>query len=655
MSGRKITTICAMGVALNLIGSIIASQLGLPIYMDTMGTIAIAALGGYVPGIIVGFSTNLINTAAINTTQLYFSSVSIFIAVITTYFARKGYYDDFNKAIRLIPLLTLVAGVSSVIIETLLPESDSLTQFENLSVNVVVKFAVEFIDKTIAVLVAYKILQRIDSQIKESFIHLGLKQAALSEEMEQLVSSQQESVAKFKTSSVRTKMLLILMLSSLFLSASIASISYILFKESVIDERVKIVDTLMAMVVNEINPYRIDDFLTKGNLAAGYRETEAKLYTIKNSSFNMKYLYVYRVEEDGCHVIFDLDTPETKGDKPGEVKTFDKEFLPYFGDFLEGKPIPPIISNNEYGYLLTIYRPIYDMYGKCQCYVGIDFSMEILSDYMRTFIVKLVLLFLGFFFFIFALGFEFVENNIVLPVNTMAYCAQKFAENKTGVLSDSAATLNNLGIRTGDEIENLYKSLIKMTTNILEFIEKLQHAKARVANMQVKVEEMDELAHKDAMTGIKNKAAYDETTAALNQKIEEQSAKFCIVMVDVNFLKKINDTYGHEYGNEYLINAARLVCTVFGEENVYRIGGDEFVAVLEDDKVDICKYFVAQIRLEMDRKKSNEGLAPWEKISAAVGVAFYEPETDKTAEEVFKRADAQMYENKLAMKAQRTD
>ena len=188
----------------------------------------------------------------------------------------------------------------------------------------------------------------------------------------------------------------------------------------------------------------------------------------------------------------------------------------------------------------------------------------------------------------------------------------------------------------------------------MRYLEHLQRAKVQVADMIGKVFAMDEIAHKDSLTGVKNKTSYVEKIAELDKKITAGEAEFCIVMVDVNYLKRVNDTYGHEIGNTYLKNACRLTCAVFSAENVYRVGGDEFVVILEGDKVSLSKYFVAQFKSEMEHKLSNESLALWEKVSAAVGVAIYDPDKDKNADEVFKRADKEMYENKLAMKAART-
>ena len=649
MSAIKIILMCLAGLTLNLVGSLIAKKFGLPVYLDTSGTVFIASLGGYVPGIAVGFLTNL-TKAYFSSSQMYFASVSVMIAIFTTFFARKGFYDNFSKTLLMIPVLTFVTGTCDLLIKTFLQATEFFRIFDPFELNFAKNFLFEFLDKALAVLMTFALLKKVSPEIKYAFRTLGQRQAPLSEEMRRVVNDQ-----KYLSSSIRTKMLLILTLSSFFVSFCIALISYLLFKDAAIEERIKTVDGMVAVVVSEIKPTRVDDFINLGREAIGYKETEEKLYAVKNSSVDVKYLYVYKINEDGCHVVFDLDTAMEKGAKPGQIIELDESAIQYREDFLAGRPIPPIISDDKYGYLLTLYKPVYDYNGKCQCYAAIDFSMEDLRDYTRIFIIKLIALFLGCFVFIFAIGLAFVENNIILPLNTMAYCARNFSYDSPAARANNVEMIKNLKIHTGDEIENLYSALLRTTKNILRYIEHLQRARTKVADMQVKFFEMDELAHKDAMTGVKNKAAYNEAVAILDEKISLGTANFCMVMVDVNYLKRINDNYGHEHGNIYLMNACRLVCAVFGEENVYRVGGDEFVVIIDDEKASLIKYFAAQFKLEMDRKIANESLKPWEKISAAVGVAIYKPDIDKDAETVFKRADARMYENKLLMKAARTD
>ena len=333
---------------------------------------------------------------------------------------------------------------------------------------------------------------------------------------------------------------------------------------------------------------------------------------------------------------------------PGDIEEFDDEFYEFLPSLLAGKPIPPRISNGQYGHLLTIYKPVYNHQGQCVCYAGIDFSMDELSNYGINFIFDVIAMFAGSIIFIFVLGLNFVENNIVMPVNTMAYCARNFSYDNEETREKNIKRLKSLDIKTHDEIENLYSAFVKTTEDGIHYFENLKRAKIEVAVM-------NELAHKDALTGIKNKTAYNEDTVKLENDIAAGVANFCIIMIDVNFLKKINDTYGHERGNDYLINACNLACEVFGKDNVYRVGGDEFVAILDGDKVSTCDDKIAYLRARIENFRADESLQAWEKVSAAVGVAYYQAGIDKNSEEVFKRADSDMYKNKLAMKATRKD
>ena len=649
MSIGKFIFICIASLGLNLIGSAIVDFFNWPVYLDTSGTIFIAALGGYVPGIAVGFFTNLLKSI-FESSEMYYCTVSILVAIVTAYFVPKKNFNIPCKILILITFLTFLTGIFDLLIEDFLHSTNFLKAVSEFELNLAANFQNELFDKTLSVLLAYFLFRMTPTRTKREYLLFGRSQAPLSDEMKRAISKK-----NYLSSSLRTKVLLILMLSSLFVSFSIALISYLLFKDTATEDRIKNVDCMVTVVVSMIDPERVDDYIKFGRNAEGYKETEEKLYAIRNSATDVRYLYVYRITEEGCRVVFDLNATYIEADKAGEIAEFDPNLWIYRDDLLAGRPIPPIISDDKYGYLLTLYKPLYDEKGKCQCYAAIDFSMDTLREYTRIFIIKLLALFAGCFIFIFAIGLAFVENNIILPVNTMAYCARSFSYDSDVARKENIKRIRSLRIKTGDEIENLYNALIRTTENLLSYLKHLQRARTQVADMQVKVLEMDEIAHTDVMTGVKNKTAYEEATNLLDKKISSAHAQFCIVMIDVNFLKRVNDNYGHEYGNEYLINACKLTCGVFGKENVYRVGGDEFVVIIEGEKVALCKYFVAQFKSEMEHKYFNDALKPWEKVSAAVGMAVYEPVHDKTTDEVFKRADKEMYENKLAMKANRTD
>lgn len=89
------------------------------------------------------------------------------------------------------------------------------------------------------------------------------------------------------------------------------------------------------------------------------------------------------------------------------------------------------------------------------------------------------------------------------------------------------------------------------------------------------------LSETDPMTGVRSKHAWLLREKELNQGIEaERADDFAVVVCDVNGLKKINDTYGHKAGDEYIQAACRMVCDIFQHSPVYRVGGDEFTVIL---------------------------------------------------------------------------
>ena len=154
-----------------------------------------------------------------------------------------------------------------------------------------------------------------------------------------------------------------------------------------------------------------------------------------------------------------------------------------------------------------------------------------------------------------------------------------------------------------------------------------------------------EKARRDGLTGIKNKTAYGEFEAKLNKQIQSgENVKFAIALCDVNGLKTVNDTLGHIAGDEYIRSASRLVCQTFAHSPVFRIGGDEFVAILRgsdfENRERLEKKFTEAVKENVDQHK----------VVVACGISAFDKEHDKDVSSVFERADALMYKNKMRMK-----
>ena len=159
-------------------------------------------------------------------------------------------------------------------------------------------------------------------------------------------------------------------------------------------------------------------------------------------------------------------------------------------------------------------------------------------------------------------------------------------------------------------------------------------------------------ANTDALTGVKNRNAYELSTGRINVEIESSNEKveFMIVICDVNGLKSINDNIGHDEGNKLLVNACRLICRTFKRSPVFRIGGDEFVAILRNDDYENREALIGGLMERMTAE--NYDPMNVNNVSFAIGAAEFDPAVDNSCADVFKRADGLMYEHKKAIKGE---
>ena len=217
----------------------------------------------------------------------------------------------------------------------------------------------------------------------------------------------------------------------------------------------------------------------------------------------------------------------------------------------------------------------------------------------------------------------FMIKKIVLPLKKLTEASMKLSSGDYDVEIEHGNTT---------EIKLLSDAFETMTMNLKEH-KKLQHM----------------LAYRDSMTGLRNTTSYREWILDFDKTINENPTVFGVAVLDLNYLKEANDTYGHNVGNDLIVATSHIISDTFKRSPVFRIGGDEFVVILQGHDLDEVDTLFAELDEKLDNTKINAGSSTIS-VSLAKGFAEYDPHRDIEFIDVFNRADDRMYMNKRSMK-----
>ena len=216
----------------------------------------------------------------------------------------------------------------------------------------------------------------------------------------------------------------------------------------------------------------------------------------------------------------------------------------------------------------------------------------------------------------------FVVKKISEPLRNLAYAAAKLSYGDYNVeIKESSAY----------EIQLLNTTFKNMVAYLKE------HEK----NLHIS-------ANRDSLTGLRNTTSYSSWVSKFDKELESSPFDFGIAVFDLNNLKETNDTYGHDMGNRLIVTVAKIISEVFKRSPVFRIGGDEFLVVLRNS--DFENYRELSELLNSNCKNTFIDENKQISIDVAVGFAQYDPESDSSFVDVFRRADVDMYKNKRMMK-----
>ena len=380
-------------------------------------------------------------------------------------------------------------------------------------------------------------------------------------------------------------------------------------------------DSLAVTVANTCRLVVDGDSVT-GYLSSRHRDTEYytvwnKLLDYCNTNENITRISVADFTGMGARYVYDTDLT-VDGAFLGDTRPYDDIQKLIKDDLMACKEIEPL----SYGGRSDYYIPLNSSYNIPVAYIIVGISTEnvrteqLLYLAYITVIVTVTTLTFGVFLI------WFMQRNVIKPLNAMSEAASSYS---VEMLRDGKETpISQMNINTGDELERLCESMKKMEYDIIFSTSQLAIA--------------DWNSNHDSMTQLYNKRHYEEVVKELEKKDDVG-----VIYLDVDNLKRMNDTYGHEKGDEVIIKAANFIrkYTQPGFSSC-RIGGDEFVMLVRGCSEETLSTLVAIMREDRAGDLSDTSAEFYCRL--AIGGAFRRP--GEAFVETIKRADEEMYKNK---------
>lgn len=535
-----------IGIMINVMLAFLMAKMGMPLFLDAIGTIAVAAVGGLFPGILTAVMTNAI-CGIFDQNAVYFGFLNALIAIFTVWYIRKFSQKKISSFIMYILIVAFVSGsISAVINWNLLDgaqvakNSETTELFAStLGGNLFLAYYIytllrNILDKGLSAAVAWLLLILIPDNILHSLERGNWKQEPLS----------RDEILKLKVwgkdtrHSMGRRTTAIVISTSLILIVVTGWIGFGLYFNNTKQE--KTIDALNALRLSAdvIDPEKINGFITAGEDAEGYLETQELLRKIKRASASVENMFFVKFEKNAGRRIFDLNSD--KGEAIPVKIDYDEDFLEYLPQFLAGENVQPLEHGSMRHWTRSIFYPIKDSGGRVVCYGVADISITNMQGYMKSFMTKAFFILLGFFILVIAHNLWVTNVTMVYPIRSMAKCVNDFSNlgYEQEQLDKNVKSIRALKIETQDEVEELYNSICNMTLNLSEQMRDLRRLSDTTAKMQdgLIVTMADMVENRDSDTG-----AHIQKTAAYVKIIVEglQKKGYYAEKIDAKFISDV--------------------------------------------------------------------------------------------------------------------
>ena len=358
----------------------------------------------------------------------------------------------------------------------------------------------------------------------------------------------------------------------------------------------------------------------------GYESIMRTLIYFRDN-IDLKYIYCIRDMGDGTFS-FGLDPSEDAGEFGSPIVYTDALNRAARGI----ASVDETYYEDAWGRFYSAYSPVLDSAGKVAGIIAVDFSADWYDRQLATLSWTTVLVGV----LSVALGGAILIQVILKNRKQVASIHGQLNDMQTTLLQEMGSAS---AARTRDA-----SAVNPENTSTMDALEK--QIQSMQTELKTQIAQVHGQAYQDALTGVKSPQAYLEAEQDLNRKIQNgELTSLAVAVCDVNGLKRINDTMGHKAGDEYLTRACRMICDVFAHSPVYRVGGDEFTVLLSGRDFENRKSLLHELhRLSSAHIETGEAIV-------SGGMSDYIPGNDQTVREIFERADAAMYEEKMLLKS----
>jgi signal transduction histidine kinase len=470
------------GVAVNFGLNRLAALLGLPLYLDNVGSVLAAALGGPLPGMMAAFLSNLLISAA-DASNIYYGIFTMLIALAASIFSRAGRLRTIPGCLAAAGVFMLLGGaVGSLLgwfmnggqiggVSAPLATALYLRGFTAFWAQFTADMAVDFADKLLTMALVYLALCHLPVRVLDK-LPLGYVYRT---DPETLRKTLDEQAANCRRTTVHRRIVRLLAFALAILAVLTTALALWFYQRSQLELYLENASNVAQMTAQYVEGGKVDDWLA-GRDMDSYRETKTKLAEVFRKTPRVEYLYVYEITEAGSRVVFDFDTPGTPADPVGSLVPLDPDFAPVREKLLAGEPVEPVSSHSQYGWLITAYAPIRGYDGKTVAYACVDVSTVAYLQSLLVYLLRLLTVETAVSLVMITAAIWYAQKKMVLPLRALVAQAVAFDRaDPERWLADPAWT-NRARIKTGDEIETLYRTMCRVEENVSRSVTQLRES-----------------------------------------------------------------------------------------------------------------------------------------------------------------------------------